>query len=61
MKLKFLQSKFKYYAGSYVYQDDDEILSIGKKAKKRGSYNKREFITITSWKTPRSKPLCAAN
>jgi len=28
---------------------------------KRGHYNKVEFLTLTAWKTPRSKPLCANN
>jgi len=61
MKLKFYINKIKFYADRYAYQDDDEILEIGKKVHKRGYYNKKEFIALTTWKTPRSKPLCANN
>jgi hypothetical protein len=49
------------YAARYAYEDDTVVLDIGQKARKRGHYQREEFVAVCRWKTPRSGPLVATN
>jgi hypothetical protein len=49
------------YAARYSYEDDVEVLAIGRAARDRGFYTRDEFVTVCRWKTPRSGPLVAEN
>jgi hypothetical protein len=48
-------------AARYSYEDDVEVLAIGRAARARGHYTRDEFVTVCRWKTPRSGPLVAEN
>src|SRR4051794_39829422 len=48
-------------AARYAYEDDAEVLAIGRAARERGYYKLEEFIAICRWKTPRSGPLVRQN
>jgi hypothetical protein len=61
-KLKFKPSQINKLASYYDYQSDKEIIeSIVPRARKSGYINKKDFLTLCEWKTPRSKPLCMKN
>jgi hypothetical protein len=49
------------YAARYSYEDDAEVVAIGRRARARGSYTRREFVRVCRWKTPRSGPLVVQN
>jgi hypothetical protein len=49
------------YAARYAYEDDREVLAIGRVARDRGHYMLDEFVSVCRWKTPRSAPLVALN
>lgn len=44
-----------------TYEDDTEVLAIGRAARERGHYESNEFVAVCRWKTPRSGPLVASN
>ena len=49
------------YAARYSYADDAEVVAIGRRARERGYYRRREFVRVCRWKTPRSAPLVDEN
>ena len=49
------------YAARYSYQDDAEVIAIGRRARERGYYTRPEFVRVCRWKTPRSAPLVVQN
>jgi len=61
-KLKFKPSQIKRLAAEFDYNTEKEITeSIVPRVKRAGYINKKDFLTICEWKTPRSKPLCRKN
>jgi hypothetical protein len=60
-ELQFPIEQVPHYAARYFYEDDVEVLAIGRAARDRGFYTRDEFVTVCRWKTPRSAPLVAAN
>ena len=59
--LQFPLEQVPEYAARYSYEDDVEVLGIGRAARDRGYYTREEFVTVCRWKTPRSGPLVAEN
>ena len=59
--LQFAIDQVPSYAGRYAYEDDMEVLAIGRRAHRRGHYTLDEFLRVCRWKTPRSGPLVALN
>jgi hypothetical protein len=59
--LQFAIERVPEYAARFPSGDDDEALTIGRNARKRGHYTLEEFRTVCRWKTPRSAPLVARN
>lgn len=49
------------FAARYAYEDDREVLAIGRVARDRGHYTLEEFLKVCRWKTQRSGPLVALN
>jgi hypothetical protein len=60
-RLRFPLSEVMYWAARYSYADDAEVEAIGRSASKRGSYTRDEFLTVTRWKTQRSRSRCEGN
>ncbi len=54
-KIRFRKNELINFAERFNYESDDNILRIGLSAKEKGFINKKEFIEICKWKTPRSK------
>jgi len=48
-------------ASRYSYRDDASCRAAGAIARARGHYTRDELIEVCGWKTPRSRPLVAAN
>jgi hypothetical protein len=59
--LQFPLDHVRKYAERYAYEDDAEVLAMGRTARERGYYTLGEFAAICRWKTPRSAPLVALN
>src|SRR6478672_7748111 len=59
--LQFELDQVRTLAARYRYDDDREVLAIGRHARDRGHYSRDELITVCRWKTPRSGPLVRAN
>lgn len=59
--LQFPIQKVPEYAARYAYEDDGEVIAIGRLARDRGYYTREEFVTVCRWKTPRSGPLVRSN
>lgn len=59
--LRFAIERVPEYAARYPYDDDSEVLAIGRAARERGHYTVEEFASVCRWKTPRSAPLVALN
>jgi hypothetical protein len=59
--LQFPIGQVREYAGRYPYEEDVEVLAIGRAARDRGFYTRDEFVAVCRWKTPRSGPLVAEN
>jgi hypothetical protein len=60
-ELQFPASEINALAARYYYADDGDLLTLGPAARARGHYARRELIEICAWKTPRTRPLVAAN
>jgi len=60
-RLRFPISKVRFWAKRYSYTDDSEVEAIGESAGKRGWYTRDEFLSVSLWKTDRSKSRCAKN
>jgi hypothetical protein len=45
-KLQFDVREVKAYASRYAYEDDSVVLAIGRTARKRGYYNREEFVAV---------------
>jgi hypothetical protein len=59
--LQFPIQQVREYAARYAYEDDREVLAIGRAARERGYYTLDEFLKVCRWKTPRSAPLVSRN
>jgi hypothetical protein len=59
--LQFAIERVPEYAARYAYDDDSEVLTIGRVARDRGHYTREEFVKVCRWKTPRSTPLVELN
>ena len=60
-ELQFPIQQVPEYASRYAYEDDSEVIAIGRLACDRGYYTRDEFLTVCRWKTPRSGPLVVLN
>jgi hypothetical protein len=60
-RLRFPLSEVMFWAARYSYADDAEVEAVGRGAAKRGWYTRDEFLTVTRWKTQRSRSRCEAN
>ena len=61
MKIRFKKEELIHFANRFGYQNDDILFEISKSAKEKKYLTREEFITVCSWKTPRSKPKVASN
>lgn len=59
--LQFPTQQVQQYTARYAYEDDGEVIAIGRMARERGHYTRDEFATVCRWKTTRSAPLVALN
>ena len=60
--LRFPQKDILYWSERYPAADDRLMEGvIAPIVRERGYYTKREFLTVCSWKTPRSKPRVKSN
>jgi hypothetical protein len=59
--LQFPLYQVRDYAERYAYEDDAEVMEMGRAARQRVYYTRDEFVAICRWKTPRSAPLVALN
>ena len=60
--LRFPQKDILYWSERYPAADDRLMEGvIAPIVRERGYYTKREFLTVCSWKTPRSKPRVESN
>ncbi len=60
-RLRFPESQIAYWAARFPVTSDDPVLRIAARARERGFLNKREFLVLGDWKTPRSRPLRKLN
>jgi hypothetical protein len=60
-QLQFDIAEVPVYAARYAYAEDDAVLAVGQRARRRSYYTREEFIAVCRWKTPRSGPLVATN
>ena len=61
-RLRFNPAEIKTLSARFEYGSDSEIIKkIFPRVKKNGFINKKDFLAICEWKTPRSKPLCRKN
>ena len=61
-KLKFRPACIERLASVYNYEDDDFIIKeIVPRVKKAGYMNRKDFLELCRWKTPRSRPHCEKN
>ena len=60
-ELQFPIEQVPEYAARYPAEEDDEVLGIGRSARKRGHYKLDEFLRACRWKTARSGPLVQQN
>lgn len=49
------------YAARYAYDDDVEVIAMGRVARDRGYYTREEFVGVCRWKTARSTSRVAQN
>jgi hypothetical protein len=61
LHLQFPIEQVREYAARYAYEDDGEVLAIGRAARERRYYRYEELVRVCRWKTPRSGPLVASN
>jgi len=60
-RLRFPITEVMFWAARYSYADDAEVEAIGRAARERGWYTRDEFLTVTRWKTQRSRSRCEDN
>jgi predicted RNase H-like nuclease len=60
-RLRFPLSEVMFWAARYSYADDADVEAIGRAARARGWYTRDEFLTVTRWKTQRSRSRCKSN
>jgi hypothetical protein len=60
-RLQFDPAEIPALAARFSYEDDAAVVAAGAAAGRRGHYDAEEFVTVCAWKTPRSRPLVAAN
>ena len=60
-RLRFSLSEVERWAARYEYEDDDAVIAAGAEARQRGWYTRAEFLTVTDWKTSRSKSRVRRN
>jgi hypothetical protein len=60
-RLQFPISEIGYWADRYSYVDDAAAEAIGEAARRRGWYTRDEFLTVTRWKSPRTRSRCEQN
>jgi hypothetical protein len=44
-----------------LYEDELDVIAIGKRAQIAGEYSREEFLRVCRWKTPRSQSRCRRN
>lgn len=59
--LRFDKDRIQYWAARYNYPGDEEVEAIATANKTRGHMERKEFLSLCKWKTPRSQPKCALN
>ncbi len=60
--LRFPKSELRTWAARYGYTAPDDLpTAIGKSAKARGHLTRPEFLALTHWKSPRTRPNCERN
>lgn len=59
--LRFAEGKVRQLSEVYRTEDDRVPEAVGRTAKARGWFTKREFLDICRWKTPRAIDHCAEN
>lgn len=60
-ELRFPIAELRLWADRYDYADDAAAEAAGRAARARGWYSREEFLTVTNWKTPRSRRHHEAN
>jgi predicted RNase H-like nuclease len=60
-RLRFPMTEVMFWAARSSYADDGEVEAMGRAAGARGWYTRDEFLTVTRWKTQRSKSRCESN
>ena len=60
-RLRFPLSEVERWAARYEYEDDDAVIAAGQQARQHGWYSRAEFLTITDWKTSRSRSRVRRN
>jgi hypothetical protein len=60
-RLQFPASAIEGLASRYSYQDDRNALAAGAAARRRGHFERGEFLTVCSWKTGRSRSRVETN
>lgn len=60
-RLRFSLSEVERWSTLYDYEDDDAVIAAGGQARQRGWFTRGEFLTITDWKTSRSKSRVRRN
>ncbi len=59
--LRFPPEEIEPLALRFPAMDDGPYLAAGAAAAARGHYRRAEFLLVCAWKSPRSRPLVAAN
>ncbi len=60
-ELQFDPGEIAALAARFPPTDDAGAAAAGAAARARGFYTRAQFLTVCAWKTPRSRPLVAAN
>lgn len=60
-ELQFPAGEIEPLAARFGFMDESRLLALGAAVRARGYYRRGEFIEVSAWKTPRSRPRIAAN
>jgi hypothetical protein len=60
-ELQFPSDEIEPLAARFPSLDDSRLDVVGAAVRARGHYTRAEFIEVSAWKTPRSRPKIAAN
>jgi hypothetical protein len=60
-RLQFDPAEIGALAARFPAGDDSRVAALGAAAAARGHYTRGEFLALCEWKSPRSRPLVAAN